>query len=130
MRARLILGTPVIAGLIGAVLTVAGVRSPATAPLTLLFLLFIPAFCIAPLLTALDPLARTIVAGAGALVLLCAVAEVMLAASAWSPRGGVVTVGALSALLTAAVGIRRQRRTDSVSEYMPGSTSPDGDDEG
>jgi hypothetical protein len=128
MRARLLLGTLTIAGLTGAVLTLAGVRSPVTGPLTLLFLLFTPAACVALLLTALEPLARIVVAGAAALVLAASVAEVMLVASAWSPRGGVVAVGVVCAMLAVTSGVRR-RRADSAGEDAPGSSAPDDDED-
>ncbi|MCW2946745.1 MAG: hypothetical protein JWR24_3462 [Actinoallomurus sp.] len=128
MRAHLLFGTLTIAGLTGAVLTLAGVRSPVTGPLTLLFLLFTPAACVALLLTALEPLARTVVAGAATLALATSVAEVMLVASAWSPRGGVVAVGVVCAMLAVTSGIRR-RRADSAGEDAPGSSAPDDDED-
>jgi hypothetical protein len=128
MRTRLLLGTLTIAGLTGAVLTLAGVRSPVTGPLTLLFLLFTPAACVALMLTALEPLARVVVAGAAALVLAASVAEVMLVVSAWSPRGGVVAVGVVCAMLAVTSGVRRHR-ADSAGEDAPGSSAPDDDED-
>ncbi len=102
----LLLGTLGIAGLVGAALTLGGVRSPATGPLTLLFLLVVPALCVAMLLTGIDPAARAIMAGAGAVVLSASIAEVMLVFSIWSPKGGVIAVAAACALLVVAAGVR------------------------
>jgi hypothetical protein len=100
----------VIAGAAGAALTVAGVRSPVTGALTLLFVLFVPAVCVALLLPGLDPLGRAIAAGTASLTLCAAVAEIMLAASAWSPRGGVIAIALISAAPAAVAGIRRSRK--------------------
>jgi hypothetical protein len=111
MRALLLLGTPVVAGLTGAALTLAGVRSPVTGPLTLVFVLYVPAFCVALLLSGLDALARAIVAGTASVALAGAIAEVMLVTAGWSPRGGVVaTAIACAALGVAAVVPRRRSR--------------------
>jgi hypothetical protein len=127
MRARLFLGTLGVAGLTGAGLTVAAVRSPVTGPLTLLFLLFAPAVCVALLVPALDVLARVIVAGTAALALAAAIAEVMLVASLWSPRGGVIADGVACALLMAVAGLRRRRRADATG--VAGSAAPDEDED-
>ncbi|WP_329244140.1 hypothetical protein OG417_47265 [Actinoallomurus sp. NBC_01490] len=111
MRALLLLGTLAVAGLTGAALTLAGVRSPVTGPLTLVFVLFTPALCVALLLSGLDLLARAIVAGTASLALAGAIAEVMLVTAGWSPRGGVVaTAIACAALGVAAVVLRRRAR--------------------
>ncbi len=116
MRDRLIFALLGVAGVTGAVLTLAGVRSPATGPLTLLFLLYAPALCVALLLTGLDVLARAIVAGAAALVLAAAVAEVMLVTSAWSPRGGVAAVMIVCALLATLAGLKHRRHATDTPE--------------
>jgi hypothetical protein len=111
MRALLLLGTPVVAALTGAALTLSGVRSPVTGPLTLLFLLFTPALCVALLLSGLDVLARAIVAGAASLALAGSVAEVMLVTAGWSPKGGIIaTAVACAALAVAALVLRRRSR--------------------
>lgn len=109
MRALLLLGTPVVAGLTGAALTLAGVRSPVTGPLTLLFVLFTPALCVALLLSGLDLLARAIVAGAASVALAGAIAEVMLVTATWSPRGGVAVIAIACAALGAVVIVPRRR---------------------
>jgi hypothetical protein len=110
MRALLPLGTPVAAGLAGAGLTLAGVRSPLTGPLTLLFVLFTPALCVALLLPGLDPLARWIVAGTASVVLAASTAEVMLVTAGWSPRGGVAATCLICAGLAAAILTLHRRR--------------------
>jgi hypothetical protein len=111
MRALLLLGTLVIAGLTGAALTMAGVRSPVTGPLTLLFVLFTPALCVALLLSGLDLFARAIVGGTASVALAASIAEVMLVTSGWSPRGGVAaTAIACAALGVTAAALRCRRR--------------------
>jgi hypothetical protein len=111
MRALLLLGTPVVAGLTGAALTLAGVRSPVTGPLTLLFVLFTPALCVALMLRGLDVLARAIVAGTASLALAASVAEVMLVTAGWSPKGGIIATAIACAALAVAVLLLRRRRT-------------------
>lgn len=114
MRVVLLLGSLVAAGVTGAVLTLAGVRSPVTGPLTLVFVLLTPAVCVGLLLPGLDALARSIVAVTAAVVLAGSVAEVMLVTSGWSPEGGIVaTAIACAALAAGAVVLhfRRRRRT-------------------
>ncbi len=107
MQGRLVLGALTIAGLAGAALTLGGVGSPATGPLTLLFLLIVPAVCVASLLTGIDATGRAIMAGAGAVVLSSSIAEVMLVFSIWSPKGGVIAVAVACALLVVAAVVRR-----------------------
>jgi hypothetical protein len=119
MRALLLLGTLVLAGLTGAALTLAGVESPATGPLTLLFVLFTPALCVAMLLTGLDLLARAIVAGAASVSLAASVAEIMLVTSSWSPRGGLIAVMVACAGLAVPVLILRPRSTSADDETVP-----------
>ncbi|GAA4505613.1 hypothetical protein GCM10023191_061580 [Actinoallomurus oryzae] len=123
MRALLLLGTLAVAGLTGAALTLAGVRSPVTGPLTLVFVLFTPALCVALLLSGLDLLARAIVAGTASVALAGAIAEVMLVTAGWSPRGGVVaTAIACAALGVAAVVLRRR-----VRPVEPATAPPPGE---
>jgi hypothetical protein len=119
MRALLLLGTLVLAGLTGAALTLAGVDSPATGSLTLLFVLFTPALCVAMLLTGLDLLARAIVAGAASVSLAASVSEVMLVTSNWSPRGGLIAIMIACAGLTIAALILRPRSTSADDETVP-----------
>jgi hypothetical protein len=97
-------------GSFGAALTVAGVHYPGRALFTLIFLVVTPAVCVAQLLPGLDRLARGVVGVAGGLTLISVVAEVMLAARWWTPRGGLITVGVLCAAMLGASRIRRPRR--------------------
>lgn len=125
MRALLLLGVPVVAGLTGAALTLAGVSSPATGPLTLLFVLLTPAVCVAVLLTGLDVLARAIVAGAASVALAASVAEMMLATSGWSPRGGIIaTAIACGGLAAAALVLRHRARPAKPAVVPPGKDEP------
>jgi hypothetical protein len=126
MRALLLLGTLVLAGLTGAALTLAGVDSPATGSLTLLFVLFTPALCVAMLLTGLDLLARAIVAGTASVSLATAVAEIMLVTSGWSPRGGLIAIMVTCAALAVAAVILRPRRTPADDETVPIPVVEDG----
>jgi hypothetical protein len=107
---RIGVGVTLPAGLVGAVLTVAGVRSPVVGALTLVFLLFTPALCVALLLPKMDLAGKAIVGGTLSVTLLVSIAEVMLAASAWSPKGGVLAIAAVCALLALVAGVRRLRR--------------------
>jgi hypothetical protein len=114
---RAFLGAVVLAGLTGAALTLAGVRSPATGPLTLTFVLVTPAVCVASLLGGLDPAARVIVSGAASVALAASVAEVMLVTSGWSPDGGIVATATASALLALAAVIVRRRGPSRLRRY-------------
>jgi hypothetical protein len=122
MRGPLLLGIPTVAGLTGAVLTLTGPGSPLAGPLTLLFVLFTPAACVAFLLPGLETLPRVIVAAAAGIALAAAVAETMLITATWSPRGGVIAVGAVSALLATVAAVRQHRagpgtgRTNAASD--------------
>jgi hypothetical protein len=119
MRALLLLGTLVVAGLTGAALTLAGVESPATGPLTLLFVLFTPALGVAMLLAGLDPLARAIVAGTASVALAASVAEIMLVTASWSPRGGIIAIIITCAGLAIAALVLRRRPTPADDETVP-----------
>ncbi|GAB2847651.1 hypothetical protein GCM10027176_59080 [Actinoallomurus bryophytorum] len=119
MRALLLLGTLVLAGLTGAALTLAGVESPATGSLTLLFVLFTPALGVAMLMTGLDLLARAIVAGAASVALAASVAEVMLVTSSWSPRGGLIAIMIACVGLAIAALVLRPRPPAADDETIP-----------
>lgn len=96
-------------GTFGAAITVAGVDYPGRTLFTLLFLMVTPAVCVAQLLPALDPAARAVISIAGGICLITVVAEVMLAAKWWTPRGGLIAVGALCAAVLAVALARRPR---------------------
>jgi hypothetical protein len=87
------------AGLCGAGLALAGVSSPLRSPLVLLFLATAPTLGMAGLLRDLDLFARIFIACVAMLVIDAGVAETMLAAGLWSPRGGLVAIMTISALL-------------------------------
>jgi hypothetical protein len=126
MRALLLSGALVLAGVTGAALTLAGVHSPATGPLTLLFVLVTPAVCVGLLLRGLDLAARMIVSGAASVTLAASVAELMLVTSGWSPDGGVIATAAVSALLAVAALVlrRRSRPPKPAAAPPPGSEEP------
>jgi hypothetical protein len=97
---RRVLACAVIgAGLGGAGLALAGASSPLRSPLVLLFLFITPLLGVAGLLRGLDPFARIFVACAAMVVINAGVAEAMLATGHWSPRGGLVAIMAISAVL-------------------------------
>lgn len=89
----------VAAGLIGVGLALAGSSSPLRAPLVMLFLAAGPAVAVAGLLRGLDMFARIFAACAAMVVINVLVAEIMLAAGAWSPDGGLVAVVVITALV-------------------------------
>ena len=116
----LLCGALVLAGATGAALPLAGVRSPATGPLTLVFVLTTPAVCFGLLLRGLDPAARVIVSGTASLELAASVAEVMLVTSSWSPDGGIVASAVASALLAlTTLVLRRRSRPRKPAEAPP-----------
>jgi hypothetical protein len=101
MPARLtasLVGVLVAAGAAGAGLAIAGVTSPATAILVLVFLAVAPTAAIAGLLRLPEASARLIIAGTANVALLALTALLMLAWGLWSPRGGLVAVAAITAL--------------------------------
>jgi hypothetical protein len=107
-------------GTFGAALTVAGVHYPGRTLFTLLFLLVTPAVCVAQLLPGLDPAARAVVSVVGGIALVGIVAEVMLAAKWWTPRGGLIAVGVLCAAVLAVALARRPRpRTPPAAPAVP-----------
>ncbi|WP_433180012.1 hypothetical protein [Actinoallomurus sp. CA-150999] len=131
MRRRRIFATSsvfLIGGLIALALFLPD-APPAADALVPVFAFVAPAFCTALLLTGLDPVARSILSGAAAIALNVAVAEVMLACSIWSPRGGLmaIAVGCIP-LFTLAV-VRRRNNRDSREMRMTGPDGSDDDDE-
>ncbi|WP_239146487.1 hypothetical protein [Streptomyces sp. SID10815] len=97
-----------VAGL-GALLALTGSGSPLRGPTTLFFLLAAPAAALAALLRGLAPGARALVSLAGAVALDMLVAQGMLAVHRWSVNGGIVAVGAFSALVLLSVAVGRWR---------------------
>ncbi|NEB02176.1 hypothetical protein G3I78_24385 [Streptomyces sp. SID13726] len=102
-------GAATAVGALGAVLALTGSDSPLRAPLVLFFLLAAPATGIAVALRGLDPFARVLTALAGSVVLNMLVAQGMLATHRWSPRGGVLAMAVISALILLPVLLRRRR---------------------
>lgn len=106
-------------GTFGAALTVAGVHYPGRTLFTLLFLMVTPVVCVAQLLPGLDQAGRVVISIAGGIALVSTVAEVMLAASWWTPRGGVIAVGAVCAAVLAIAFLRRTRSPASTASAGP-----------
>ncbi|GHG67128.1 hypothetical protein GCM10018779_38910 [Streptomyces griseocarneus] len=96
---------PVVAGAaaaiagVGGVLALADIGSPLRAPFTLFFLIMAPACAVAAALRGLDPLSRSVVAAGAAVAVDLLIAQVMLALHAWTVRGGVAAVAAVSLLV-------------------------------
>jgi hypothetical protein len=124
MRVVLLLGSLVAAGVTGAVLTLAGVRSPVTGPLTLVFVLLTPAVCVGVLLPGLDVLARSIVAVTAAIVLAGSIAEVMLVTAGWSPDGGIVATAIACAAMAAGAVVLHLRRRRTPARPAPVTPDP------
>jgi hypothetical protein len=124
-------------GTFGALLTAAGLDYPGRTPFTLLFLMVTPAVCFAQLLPGIDPLARAVISIAAGVTLVAVVAEVMLAADWWTPRGGLIAVGALCAgLLGLALALARRPGATaapasslSVAGAISAQVSPDARDD-
>lgn len=132
MRGRQRLILPAAAAFLIAGLAVAALlpsRTPLTGPLVLVVSLGTPAFCSTWLLAGLDRAARLIVAGVAAIALNLAVAEVMLVCSIWSPRGGLVAVATVCAVLSALAATIRPNRGNSPGIQEPVPMNPDDDDE-
>ncbi len=130
MRAILTLAGPVAVAVVlsasatGAALTLAGLRSPVTGPLTLVFVLFTPALCVALLLPRLEPTARMIVSVTASVALAGSIAEVMLVTGGWSPKGGIVaTAIACAALAAAALTLRLRARPRRAGASTPAGLS-------
>ncbi|MEV0402926.1 hypothetical protein [Actinoallomurus sp. NPDC050550] len=131
MRRRRIFATSsvfLIGGLIAIALLLPDAPSAAD-PLVPVFAFVTPAFCTALLLTGLDPAARSILSGAAAIALNVAVAEVMLACSIWSPRGGLMAIAAGCIPLFTLAVVRRRNNRDSREMRMAGPADSDDDDE-
>jgi hypothetical protein len=131
MRRRRIFATSsvfLIGGLIAVALLLPD-APPAADPLVPVFAFVTPAFCTALLLTGLDPTARSILSGAAAIALNVAVAEVMLACSIWSPRGGLMAIAACCIPLFALAVVRRRNNRDSREMRTVGPADSDDDDE-
>ncbi|MEE1929244.1 hypothetical protein V1J52_13830 [Streptomyces sp. TRM 70351] len=95
-------------GAAGAGLALGDLGPPLRAPLTFFFLLAAPGAALAAALPGLDPLSRAVVALAGSIAVNVLVAQTLLAARAWSVRGGVAAVAALSALTLLSVWLGRR----------------------
>jgi hypothetical protein len=107
--------TVVSMGIAGVVLALPGVQSPLRAVLVLLFLAAAPAVAVAGLLRGLDRLARLVVVGTASIVINALVAETMLAAGVWPPRGSLVVV----ALITAAcAALQRPAVRDPLGQRL------------
>jgi hypothetical protein len=87
------------AGLCGAGLALAEVTSPLRSPLVLLFLVTAPLLGVFGLLRGLDLFGRIFATGAAMVVINVCVPETMLAAGVWSPRGSLVAIIVISAVL-------------------------------
>ncbi|WP_394435258.1 hypothetical protein [Streptomyces sp. SGAir0957] len=95
---RLLAGAAVLTGGAGLVLVLVDARFPLRAPLALCYLLAAPGAVFAAALRGLDPWARGALSLTGAVTVVVLVAQGMLAVRHWSVEGGVIVVGALSAL--------------------------------
>jgi hypothetical protein len=104
----------IAAGSVGAIMAIANIGSPVRAPLVLSFLLVAPAAAIAGLLDRFDGLARLIIAGTAAIVINFLVAEIMLAAGLWSPRGSVIVVTVITVVCALAQVARVRARLAQV----------------
>jgi hypothetical protein len=103
-------------GTFGAGLTVAGVQYPGRTLFTLMFLAVTPAVCFAQLVRGIDPVARAVVSIAAGITLVGLVAEVMLTAEWWTPRGGLVAVGVLCLVM---LGLALTRRPSAPRRPKP-----------
>jgi hypothetical protein len=106
---RYLWGAILTAGIVGAILTLAGFDVAPRGPLVIVFLIAAPALAMTGLLRGIDRSARVIVALSSAVVLDLLVAETMLATGAWSPRAGLAVIAGLSAII-AAIGFRSHFR--------------------
>lgn len=104
-----------VVGLLTVALALAQPGGAVVSGLTAGFLLAAPALAVALPLGTLDPAARTVVALGAAATVDTLVAQSMLAADAWSLRGGLVAVGAVSALTLLV-----------LTKWLPGRTTSTG----
>ena len=111
---RAVTAVAIAAGSVGAIMANANISSPVRAPLALIFLLVAPAAAIAGLLDRFDGLARLIIAGTAAIVINFLVAEIMLAAGLWSPRGSVIVVTVITVVCALAQVARVRARLAQV----------------
>ncbi|MFI0240743.1 hypothetical protein [Streptomyces sp. NPDC016845] len=99
---RLLAGAAVLTGgaalVAGLVLVLSDAHSPLRGPLALFYLLAAPGAVFAAALRGLDPWVRGVLSLTGAVTVVMLVAQGMLATRHWSVEGGVIAVGALSAL--------------------------------
>lgn len=114
----------IAAGGAGAILALANIGTPVRAPLVILFLAVAPAAAIAPPLGGFDRLARLILVSTGAIVINFLVAEVMLAAGVWSPRGSVAAVAVFSAACAASRRAPVKRLVSRVTAAVRGIALP------
>ncbi|WP_372346448.1 hypothetical protein [Streptomyces sp. KL116D] len=106
----LLAGAGAVAAGAGLVLALSHTSSPLRGPLALFFLLAAPGAAFAAALRGLDPWARTLTSAAGAVAVVMLVAQGMLATHRWSVDGGIIAVGALSALaFLARLAVRKWR---------------------
>ncbi|GAA1530617.1 hypothetical protein GCM10009678_10950 [Actinomadura kijaniata] len=75
-----------------------------------LLLLVVPGTAFWSLLRGLDPVGRLVVSIAAGIVLIAATAQTMLILGTWSLHGGLVALGALSALLALSGRVHRRRQ--------------------
>ncbi|WP_416965213.1 hypothetical protein [Streptomyces sp. Agncl-13] len=104
--APLLAGAAVAVGGTGALLALVDSGSPLRGPFALFFLFAAPASAIAAVLRGLDPFGRVLTSVAGAVVVDMLVAQGMLAVHRWSVDGGIITVAAISGLISLSVFIR------------------------
>ncbi len=110
-----VIGLVIAAATAGAVLAVAGIETPARLPLTLLFLLVIPALAITTLLTGIDALGKAVIAGSAAIVVDLVIAEAMILSGTWSPRLGVALVALVSVVIAASRPLLARRAASRVA---------------
>jgi hypothetical protein len=103
----------------GGILAIAG--NGLGAGVTAAFLIAAPATAVAVSLSALDPLARIVLALVAAIVINALVAETMLVTGNWSIRGGAAVIGVVSALMwlvASAISARSGTPADNEREVL------------
>lgn len=102
-RRALLRGPAAAAGTVACAVGIAFGVAPSTVPfgrlIVVAFLVSAPALAIARLLPSLRAAVAVLVGIGGAVSVNAVVAQSMLSTNTWSPRGGVVAVGAIAALL-------------------------------